>query len=302
MTQADRDGAGGGAVLSVVIPAHNEEQVIGRCLSTLLADTNPGEFEVVVVTNGCTDRTAEIATSFGDVVVVESPMASKPAALNLGDETARRFPRLYIDADVEVTTAAARAVGALLESAEVELAAPELRFDMAGRPWAVRAWYDIWQRLPYGAEDHVGTGFYGLSARGRGRFGAFPDTMAEDFYVWAQIPRQLRKVAAGHQFVVHPPLTFRSLLRIQTRMQAATARNRTLFADAAHTVGHRHRRELLDLARRPGLAPKVVLYIGSQVWAKLAARRKNRSAAPPTWDRDDTARSRTPAGAAEARR
>ena len=33
---------------SIVIAAHNEETVIGRCLDTLLADAHPGEFDVTV--------------------------------------------------------------------------------------------------------------------------------------------------------------------------------------------------------------------------------------------------------------
>ena len=56
---------------SVVIPAHNEEAVLGRCLRVLLAGSTPGELDVVVVANACTDRTAEIAREAG-VRVVET--------------------------------------------------------------------------------------------------------------------------------------------------------------------------------------------------------------------------------------
>src|SRR5262245_58336894 len=43
---------------SVVIPAHNEARVIERGLSSLLEGARPGELEIVVVCNGCTDDTA----------------------------------------------------------------------------------------------------------------------------------------------------------------------------------------------------------------------------------------------------
>ena len=43
--------------VSVVIPAHNEETVIGRCLAALFAGAGEGELDVVVVCNGCRDGT-----------------------------------------------------------------------------------------------------------------------------------------------------------------------------------------------------------------------------------------------------
>ena len=68
--------------LSVIIPAHNEEKVLARCLDALLADSEAGELEILVAANGCTDRTVEIARSYGDRVgVIEIPEASKHAAL-----------------------------------------------------------------------------------------------------------------------------------------------------------------------------------------------------------------------------
>lgn len=52
--------------VTVVIPALNEERVIGECLRALSAQTYSRErMEVVVVDNGSTDRTAQIATSCG---------------------------------------------------------------------------------------------------------------------------------------------------------------------------------------------------------------------------------------------
>ncbi|MGD9408165.1 MAG: glycosyltransferase, partial [Gammaproteobacteria bacterium] len=46
-------------LISVVIPAHDEEAVIQRTLGALLRSADPGEFEVIVVCNGCSDATAE---------------------------------------------------------------------------------------------------------------------------------------------------------------------------------------------------------------------------------------------------
>jgi glycosyltransferase involved in cell wall biosynthesis len=79
---------------SVIIPACNEASVIGRCVDALLQGA-PG-IEVVVVCNGCTDDTALVAREqgVGNVTVVETPVGSKIAALNLGDGIATKFPAL----------------------------------------------------------------------------------------------------------------------------------------------------------------------------------------------------------------
>ena len=66
---------------SVIIPAHNEEKVLGRCLDALLADSRPGEMEIVVAANGCTDRTVEIARGYCNpvrVVEVSQPLSTRP--------------------------------------------------------------------------------------------------------------------------------------------------------------------------------------------------------------------------------
>lgn len=57
--------------LSVIIPAHNEEKYIGSALKALLTQDYP-DFEVIVVDNASTDKTAEIARTFPVTVVSES--------------------------------------------------------------------------------------------------------------------------------------------------------------------------------------------------------------------------------------
>lgn len=76
---------------SVVIPAHDERTVIGRCLRSLADGALPGELDVIVVANACHDDTAEIARAAG-ARVVETPVAGKSHALGLGDARCRAFP------------------------------------------------------------------------------------------------------------------------------------------------------------------------------------------------------------------
>jgi glycosyltransferase involved in cell wall biosynthesis len=100
-----------GPIGSVLIPAHNEEAVIGRCLDHLFEAIDPASLEVAVVCNGCHDGTAAVARASGHpALVIELDVASKPAALRAGDRALRAFPRLYLDADVVLRGATARQV------------------------------------------------------------------------------------------------------------------------------------------------------------------------------------------------
>ena len=56
--------------ISVVIPAHNEEKHIGKCLESI-ANQIEKPSEVIVVDNNCTDKTAEIAKKFGARIIKE---------------------------------------------------------------------------------------------------------------------------------------------------------------------------------------------------------------------------------------
>ncbi|MDQ6818211.1 MAG: glycosyltransferase [Actinomycetota bacterium] len=74
----------------VLVPAHNEEQVIGSGLDAIMADRRPCD-PVLVVADRCTDRTAEIARSFGARVLARAPgePAGRAAARQAGLEHAR---------------------------------------------------------------------------------------------------------------------------------------------------------------------------------------------------------------------
>jgi cellulose synthase/poly-beta-1,6-N-acetylglucosamine synthase-like glycosyltransferase len=86
-----------------LVPAHNEERVIGRCLEAIEADRRPGE-PILVVADRCTDATADVARSFGALVLERGADAppGRAAARQAGLEHARHLPWdavLMLDAD-----------------------------------------------------------------------------------------------------------------------------------------------------------------------------------------------------------
>jgi cellulose synthase/poly-beta-1,6-N-acetylglucosamine synthase-like glycosyltransferase len=69
--------------VSLIIPAHDEELVIERKVANARALDYPGDLlEVIVASDGSTDRTAELARSAGADQVLELPRGGKVAALN----------------------------------------------------------------------------------------------------------------------------------------------------------------------------------------------------------------------------
>ncbi|GAA2030173.1 glycosyltransferase [Pseudokineococcus marinus] len=275
----------GSARFSVVIPAHQEERVVGRCLDAFL-DGASADVEVVVVANGCTDRTAEVARQRLGVRVVELVEGSKRLALDAGDAAVSAYPRVYLDADVLVGAPALRAVADALTGPEPRAAAPRVRFRVEGRPWSVRAFYAAYARIPYTTDGLVGLGLYGVSEAGRARFAAFPDVTSDDLFVQRTFAPEERVVLQDHVFEVETPRTLRSLLAVRTR----TAQGNTELAgsgDEAHatSTGETVRSLLLDARRRPSTIPSTAVYVAVVLVARLRARR-----APRTWHRDETTR------------
>jgi cellulose synthase/poly-beta-1,6-N-acetylglucosamine synthase-like glycosyltransferase len=69
--------------VTLIIPAHDEEEVIERKLANSLALDYPRErLEVMVASDGSSDRTAELARAAGADLVLELPRGGKVAALN----------------------------------------------------------------------------------------------------------------------------------------------------------------------------------------------------------------------------
>jgi 1,2-diacylglycerol 3-beta-glucosyltransferase len=87
----------------VLVPAHNEERVIARCLEAIAADRRDGD-RTLVVADRCTDATAAIARSLGALVLErgEDEAPGRAAARQAGLEHARELDWdavLMLDAD-----------------------------------------------------------------------------------------------------------------------------------------------------------------------------------------------------------
>ena len=281
-------------MVSVVIPAHNEAGVIGRLLSGLLGEAGPGEFEIWVVANGCSDDTADIAAGFGeDVNVLITPHPGKHAAMRLGDENAKGFPRLYVDADVELGSRSARALAASLDAPGIMAAGPQRAWPSDGRPWTVRWFYDVWHQFPTVRTGLFGRGVVGVSEGGYDRLRSLPPLLGDDLAASLAFSADERRVVPDAVAVVHPPRTLSALLKIRTRALVSTAQaagdpQLAAVSDSARTSWS----DLRDVARAAPVrnTPKVAWFLAITVVTRLRARRAVRAGDFTTWQRDESSR------------
>lgn len=71
-------------MISVVVPVLNEEALLADCLKSLVAQDYTGEYEVVVVDNGSTDRSVSIAEALGARVIFSPTERDVAAARSYG--------------------------------------------------------------------------------------------------------------------------------------------------------------------------------------------------------------------------
>ena len=277
-------------MISIIIPAHNEASVIARTLQAVTAGAAPGELEVIVVCNGCTDNTAEAARRFGPPVrVIETSVASKTHALNLGDESAQGFPRIYADADVVIGVDAIRALARRLGQGDVHAAAPTPTFNLARSSWAVRACYEIRSLLPSAQEGIGGSGVYALSQTGRARFREFPAVTADDGYVRILFQAHERQTLVSVHSTVFPPHTVKDLIATKTRAHYGSFELALLFPGLWKNRGESNHHSLLHLFKDPRRWAKLAIYCLVTVIAKRRAQNRMRLG-NKGWERDNTSR------------
>lgn len=281
---------------SVVIPAYDEAGAIQRTLDALFEGSEPGELDVVVVCNGCSDDTAVVARASGHRVrVLELQRAYKPAALRRGDAEARAFPRLYLDADVLLPGSAARLVLERLRSGALA-ARPPVRYAVSRASGPVRRYYRARSRVPAVLGSLWGAGVYGLSAAGRSRFGAFPDVVADDLWVDRLFSDEEMEIVDCEPVVVQVPRRSRDLIRVLARTYRGK-REKTVAPDQRDRAQETAMSTLRDLGRvglaGPAAALDAATYATFAAGARLTMALPHRSGARiagDLWERDESSR------------
>ena len=292
--------------LNVLVPARNEQTLIGRCLEQLLHQDFTGRLRVLVAANACTDCTAGRARQYvagfrskgWELEVLELAQAGKPSALDAADARCLPGPRIYLDADVEISPDALTEVADLLRPGTgIHLAMPR-RAMRAPRSLVSRSYLKVWRELPRIRNQHIGSGFYGVSERGRERWTTFPAIISDDDFVKLHFAPDECGIAERATLHTSVPEGLRELSRVRARWTRGTGELRRCHPELRALSERSRHGAASGLLRRPHVWPHVPTFALVALLAAWWAWR-HRGAGLGRWERAERSRTLDAADAAD---
>ncbi|MGC8568394.1 MAG: glycosyltransferase [Nitrososphaeria archaeon] len=210
--------------LSIIIPAKNEERTLERAVESILrADYPKNKLEIIIVEDGSTDRTLNVAkeleSRYGGLVKVYSLTSNKErkaGALNFGIKVSRFDNLVFVDADAVID-----------RDYLIKASNAMKKYDVATGLTGVNAvkhnWLTFMNELESDVMNYIIAGSYklGLPPPINGyslvikkslldRVGAFKNSITEDIDLWARLVFNKIKIGYFRSKVhVMPPLTLR---------------------------------------------------------------------------------------------
>ena len=194
-------------LISVVIPVHNAQNFLAVCLSSVVAQAGPFKLQVIVVDDGSTDTSPEIARQHVQVICLQQPNLGPSAARNAGIAMAQGEFIAFLDADdLWPPDKLAVQLSALTRQPEAALVFGDCRqFDATG-PWqrtqfesdglGIAAWGEgatvpcAYSRLLH--ENFITTGSVLVRRSVLVELGGFAENLrlVEDLELWLRIARR----------------------------------------------------------------------------------------------------------------
>ncbi|WP_334312304.1 glycosyltransferase [Cognatishimia sp. SS12] len=213
---------------SIIIPASNEALWMSACLEAVLASERLQGAQIIVVANGCTDKTADIARRYAVLAeekgwaldVIELKIGNKLHALNVGDHAAKGDIRIYLDADVRVSPRLLWQMERALDRDTPAWASGQLQMAAASR--VSRAYARFWSKVPFMAKSVPGAGLFGVNKAGRARWEDFPDIISDDMFVRLHFkPRE--RLAVPGTYIWPVAEGWKNLIKVRRRQNAGVA-------------------------------------------------------------------------------
>jgi len=195
--------------LSIILPAHNEEDVIENTIKSILNSDYPNEKEIIVVNDGSTDRTRIIVKrmsgKFSQVRLFNLKHQGKAASLNFGAKKAKFDILVFLDADSMMTENTLRELVQPLSNKKIAASSGIIRARLTKNPltWFQDFEYSLtssWRYLCNKINSvSVVPGFMAINKEAFDTIGGFSiDTLTEDF----DIALDLKE--AGYNIVMSP--------------------------------------------------------------------------------------------------
>ena len=191
--------------ISIIIPAFNEEKYLALCLKSLKELNWPKEYlEIIVVDNGSTDRTREIAKQFG-VILLRDDTKNVSGLRNLGAKRAKGHLLVFLDSDCIVPEDWLKNATVYMENPEVVVwGGPPVPPKTAS--WVQKAWFQMVDN-PYETRevDWIGSVDLFVEKKWFERVGGFNDAMltCEDVDLCYKIKKHGKIISDSNLSVIH---------------------------------------------------------------------------------------------------
>lgn len=222
-------------LVSVLVPAHNEETVVRGIVEDLLRQDYP-HLETIVVAHNCSDRTVASLSSVSDprlrVVEVKTGESGKALALNVGLENARGEIIAQFDADnrIDDRQLVRRAVAYFLTEPKTDVIQAQIETknedaNLLTRLQAVE--YRIFSHLFWGGRNVLnlpcpvgGTGVF-FRRTTLERIGGWDNELVEDYDLYCKLVIDGARIEYKPDLLTsdEKPQTWRVLLRQRSRWQ-----------------------------------------------------------------------------------
>lgn len=286
-------------MFSIIIPAYNETTVITDTINSILSDGAITKSQIIIVCNACHDNTAEVVRQFAikaenllkqqkiEILILETPIASKTNAINLGHSKATHLKRILLDADILISGASLVTLYSEMHLNNALVASPKAIFNYAKSDFWVNQYYQVASVSNYNRFQRI-SNVIALSEQATQRLGNLPSIIADDEYISRQFCESEKLVVDKCYFEFACPLNVISLLKTQTRVRLGNIQlNKLGITKKVPAKSTSLPEDKINKSTMLSLTIftciKLCIYSRAQwqIWTKTA----------PIWERDESSRS-----------
>jgi len=221
--------------LSIILPAHNEEDVIDSTIKSILNSDYPNEKEIIVVNDGSTDKTSSvvkrISRKFSQVKLFNLKHQGKASSLNFGAKRAKFNTLVFLDADSMITDNTLRELVQPLSNKKITASSGVIRAKFTKNPltWfqdfeysLTSAWRYLCNRIN---SVSVVPGFMAIKKQAFFSIGGFSkDTLTEDFDIALNLKEAGYNIAMSPNSIIYTnvPNSFKKLFSQRFRWGRGT--------------------------------------------------------------------------------